>query len=79
MFFSEKVETCAIMEREARKVPKKQYASNSKEQVCLSNATEDMENTYNEKGMRNRIQSKRQSLQIYRWGGGGGVPPRAPH
>ena len=58
-----KMETCAIMEREARKVKEKEYASNSKEQVCLRNATEDMENTYNEKGMGNRMQSKHQSLR----------------
>ena len=65
------------MEREARKVQEKeftgnkrknlfeekQYASNSKEQVCLRNATEDMENTYNEKGMRNRMQSKHKTLR----------------
>ena len=60
------------MEREARKVQEKHCAGNSKEQVCLSNVTKDMENTYNEKGMRNRMQSKRQSLQIYRLGGGEG-------
>ena len=65
------------MEREARKVQEKectgtrrkklleekQHASNSKEQLCLRDATEDMENTYNEKGMRNRMQSKHQSLR----------------
>ena len=38
--FTTKVETCAIMEREARKVQEKKYASNSNEQVRLSNATE---------------------------------------
>ena len=70
-------ETNAIMEREARKVQEKHYAGNSKEQVCLSNVAYDTENTYNEKGMRNRMQSKRQSLQIYRLVAGG-VPPRAP-
>ena len=36
--FTAKVETCAIMEREARKVQEKKYASNSNEQVRLSNA-----------------------------------------
>ena len=61
--FTTNMETCAIIQREARKVKEKEYASNSKEQVCLRNATEDMENTYNEKGMRNRMQSKHQSLR----------------
>ncbi len=31
--FRTKMETCAIMEREARKVHKKQYASNRKDKV----------------------------------------------
>ena len=51
-------ETCAIMEREARKVQEKQYARNSKEQVCLRNATEEIDDRNNKGGMRNRMQSK---------------------
>ena len=76
------------MEREARKVQEKeftgnrrnklleekQYASNSKEQLCLRDATEDMEKTYNEKGMRNRMQSKQQLPHMDRLGGWGGSP-----
>ena len=38
--FTRKTETCAIMEREARKVQEKKYASKSNKQVRLSNATE---------------------------------------
>ena len=41
------------MERESRKVKEKEYAGNSKEQVCLSNAKGGMENTY----MRSKYQS----------------------
>ena len=55
---TKKVETCAIMEREAREVQEKEYASNSKEQVCLSNATEEIYNRENKGGMRNRMKSK---------------------
>ena len=36
------------MEREATKVREKQYENKSKEQICLSNVAEDMEQ-YNEK------------------------------
>ena len=56
--FTAKMKTCAIMEREARKVQEKQYASNSKEQVCLSNATEEIDNRNYKGGMPNRMQSK---------------------
>ena len=56
--FTTKTKTCAIMEREARKVKEKQYASNSKEQVCLSNATEEIDNRNYKGGMPNRMQSK---------------------
>ena len=38
------METCAIMEREARKVQEKEHAGNSKDQVCLSNARKDKYN-----------------------------------
>ena len=71
------METCAIMELEARKVQEKQYASDSKEQVCLSNVTQDIENTFIDKGMRNRMQSKHRSLQFYKLvarEGGGKAP-----
>ena len=74
--FTTKVETCAIMEREARKVQEKQYARNSKEQVGLSSATEEMNNTNNKGGMRNRMQSKQVPPPMDR--GVGGVPPRGP-
>ena len=71
--FIKKTRTCAIMELEAREVPKQEYASNSTEQVCLSNATEETDNTCNQGDIRNRMQSK-QTLR-----GGGGGPPQGPH
>ena len=67
------------MEREAREVQEKQYASNSKKEVCLSNATEEIDNRDNKEGMRNRMQSKQQPPHMDRLGGGAGVPPRGPH
>ena len=51
--FTTKVETCAIMEREARKVQEKQYAGNRKEQVCPSSVIDEMGNKYNKGTMRN--------------------------
>ena len=45
--FTRKVETCAIMEREARKEQEKQYAGNSKERICKSTVRDEMDNAYN--------------------------------
>ena len=46
-------ETCAIMEREARKMQEKQYAGDRKEQVCQSSVLEETNNKYNNATMRN--------------------------
>ena len=54
------METCAIMEREARKVQEKQYAGNRKEQVCQSSVLEETDNKYNKVTMRNRMQIRHQ-------------------
>ena len=58
--FTTKAETCAIMEREARKVQEKQYAGNRKEQVCQSSVLDETDNKYNKVTMRNRMQSRHQ-------------------
>ena len=69
------METCAIMEREARKVREKHYAGNRKEQVCASIVIDEMENKYNNGTMPNRMLFKQKRPQSYRLGGWGGVPP----
>ncbi len=58
--FTTKMETCAIMEREARKVQEKQYAGNRKEQVCQSSVLDETDNKYNKVTMRNRMQIRHQ-------------------
>ena len=65
------------MEREARKVQEKEYASNTEEQFCLENATQEIDNRDNNLCMRNGTQSKQQPIQMDRlWGG---VPQGDPN
>ena len=68
-------ETCAIMEREARKVREKQYTSNRKEEVCPSIVIDEINNKYNKGTLRNQMQFKQQRPQSDVGGAVGGVTP----
>ena len=57
------MKTCAIMEREARKVQERQYAGNRKEHVCKSIVIQAIGNEYNEGTMRKRMRLKQQRRQ----------------
>ena len=62
------------MEREAREVEEKEYASNSKEQVCLSNATEEIYNREKKGACATECNLNSSRHKWIGWGVGG--PPR---